>query len=96
MFTKYFNKKKIKPIIREDEDVKEAKEFKEKLNKWKKGGKSDKTQRYYYKSVEEVIEKGKKSSYMLPEKIRCAFGKLQIRQKYFILIKKFISIMLQR
>lgn len=62
----------VKPVVKEDEDVREAKEFKEKLNKWKKSGDSrqDKSKRYYYRSVEEVIEKGKKGNFMLSEKIR--------------------------
>lgn len=56
-----------------DEDVREAKEFKEKLNKWKKesDGRQDKAaKRYYYRSVEEVLEKGKKSNYIIGDKIR--------------------------
>ncbi|KAH8421164.1 hypothetical protein KR009_006985 [Drosophila setifemur] len=57
-----------------DEDVREAKEFKEQLNKWRKGGSISEPQerqgkRYFYKSVEDVIAKSHKSSHMLSEKM---------------------------
>nr|XP_014086268.1 septin-interacting protein 1 [Bactrocera oleae] len=68
------------PVVKEDEDVREAKEFKEKLNKWKKSGDSrqDKSKRYYYRSVEEVIEKGKKGNFMLSEKISKKIGNVPV------------------
>ncbi|XP_055379295.1 septin-interacting protein 1 [Condylostylus longicornis] len=52
-----------------DEDVKEEKEFKEKLNQWKKGStdKKDRKKRYYYKSVEEILEKSKKGGPQFPD-----------------------------
>ncbi|XP_023302666.2 septin-interacting protein 1 [Lucilia cuprina] len=68
-----------KPQI--DEDVREAKEFKEKLNKWKKAGdpKQDKaSKRYYYKSVEEVLEKGKSSNYIISDKISKKLGNVPV------------------
>lgn len=52
-----------KPKRRIDEDEKEAQEFKEKLHQWRKGDEpvsKGKKQRYYYRSVEDIIEKGKK------------------------------------
>ncbi|XP_064553819.1 septin-interacting protein 1 [Drosophila montana] len=66
-----------------DEDVREAKEFKEQLNKWKKGGSSDtreksNSKRYYYKSVEEVIAKGKKSDHLLSEKLSKRLGNVPV------------------
>ncbi|XP_036321564.1 septin-interacting protein 1 isoform X1 [Rhagoletis pomonella] len=68
------------PVVKEDEDVREAKEFKEKLNKWKKSGdgRQDKGKRYYYRSVEEVIEKGKKGNFMLSEKISKKIGNVPV------------------
>lgn len=58
-----------------DEDIRDAKEFKEKLNKWKKtDSRSEKnSKKYYYKTVEEVLEKGKRSNFMLGDKIRYNF-----------------------
>ncbi|XP_061395891.1 septin-interacting protein 1 [Musca vetustissima] len=65
-----------------DEDVREAKEFKEKLNKWKKSGtecRSDKnSKRYYYKSVEEVLEKGKSSNFIIGDKISKKLGNVPV------------------
>ncbi|XP_030555766.1 septin-interacting protein 1 [Drosophila novamexicana] len=66
-----------------DEDVREAKEFKEQLNKWKKSGSSDtreksNSKRYYYKSVEEVIAKGKKSDHLLSEKLSKRLGNVPV------------------
>lgn len=64
-----------------DEDVKEAKEFKEQLNKWKKGGNETRekaSKRYYYKSVEEVIAKGKKSDHLLSEKLSKRLGNVPV------------------
>ncbi|KAM7351847.1 septin interacting protein 1 [Cochliomyia hominivorax] len=68
-----------KPQI--DEDVREAKEFKEKLNKWKKAGdsKQDKSsKRYYYKSVEEVLEKGKSANYIISDKLSKKLGNVPV------------------
>lgn len=64
-----------------DEDIKEAKEFKEQLNKWKKGGgetREKNSKRYYYKSVEEVIAKGKKSDHLLSEKLSKRLGNVPV------------------
>ncbi|XP_067625460.1 septin-interacting protein 1 [Eurosta solidaginis] len=68
------------PVVKEDDDVCEAKEFKEKLNKWKKTteGRQDKGKRYYYRSVEEVIEKGKKGSFMLSDKFSKKIGNVPV------------------
>lgn len=51
-----------KPIKVLTEDEKELIEFKTKRDRWRSDSKTnkDKKQRYYYRSVEEVIEKGKK------------------------------------
>ncbi|EDV31907.1 uncharacterized protein Dana_GF14307 [Drosophila ananassae] len=69
--------------IKVDEDVREAKEFKEQLNKWRKGGAAADPQerqgkRYYYKSVEEVIAKGNKSSHLLSEKLSKKLGNVPV------------------
>ncbi|XP_017098940.2 septin-interacting protein 1 [Drosophila bipectinata] len=69
--------------IKVDEDVREAKEFKEQMNKWRKGGAATDTQerqgkRYYYKSVEEVIAKGNKSSHLLSEKLSKKLGNVPV------------------
>lgn len=53
-----------------DEDEKEAKEFKEKLNQWRKEPTSSGKKSRYYKSIQDVIEKGKKPNYVLSEKLR--------------------------
>ncbi|XP_053959019.1 septin-interacting protein 1 [Anastrepha ludens] len=68
------------PVAKEGEDVREAKEFKEKLNKWKKCGdaRQDKGKRYYYRSVEEVIEKGKKGSFALSENLSKKIGNVPV------------------
>ncbi|KAH8282278.1 hypothetical protein KR054_006538 [Drosophila jambulina] len=71
--------------IKVDEDVREAKEFKEQLNKWRKGGAAGaelsgerQAKRYYYKSVEEVIAKGNKSSHLLSEKLSKKLGNVPV------------------
>ncbi|KAH8255783.1 hypothetical protein KR038_010423 [Drosophila bunnanda] len=70
--------------IKVDEDVREAKEFKEQLNKWRKGGATGadtqerQGKRYYYKSVEEVIAKGNKSSHLLSEKLSQKLGNVPV------------------
>lgn len=57
-----------KPKI--DEDEKETKEFKEKMDQWRKHPNDTKKKRNrYFKSVEDVIEKGKKPNYILSEKL---------------------------
>ncbi|XP_013105714.2 septin-interacting protein 1 [Stomoxys calcitrans] len=64
-----------------DEDVREAKEFKEKLNKWKKEGdgrQEKNSKRYYYKSVEEVLEKGKKSNFIISDKMSKKLGNVPV------------------
>ncbi|BFF93517.1 septin-interacting protein 1 [Drosophila madeirensis] len=68
--------------IKVDEDVREAKEFKEQMNKWRKGGVAEPQEksgkRYYYKSVEEVIAKGKKSTHLLSEKLSKQLGNVPV------------------
>ncbi|ALC38796.1 sip1 [Drosophila busckii] len=65
--------------VKVDEDVREAKEFKEQLNKWKKGEVRERhTKRYYYKSVEEVIAKGKKSDHLLSEQLSKRLGNVPV------------------
>lgn len=64
-----------------DEDIQEAKEFKEKLNKWKKEGDTrmgKSAKRYYYKSVEEVLEKGKNSNFIVTDKISKKLGNIPV------------------
>ncbi|KAL9926318.1 septin interacting protein 1 [Glossina fuscipes fuscipes] len=63
-----------------DEDIRDAKEFKEKLNKWKKtDSRSEKnSKKYYYKTVEEVLEKGKRSNFMLGDKISKKLGNVPV------------------
>lgn len=54
-----------------DEDVKETIEFQEKMNHWRKDiPKSSKKSRYYYKSVQDVIDKGKSKNYLLSDRLR--------------------------
>lgn len=61
--------KGIKPKV--DEDVKETIEFQEKMNHWRKDvPKSSKKSRYYYKSVQDVIDKGKSKNYLLSDRLR--------------------------
>lgn len=61
--------KSNKPKI--DEDEREAKEFKEKMDQWRKDPADSKSKnKRYYKSVQDIIEKGKKPSYILSEKLR--------------------------
>lgn len=59
-----------KPKI--DEDEAETKEFKEKMDQWRKHPNDNATKKKrnrYFKSVEDVIEKGKKPNYILSEKL---------------------------
>ncbi|KAM8716623.1 hypothetical protein ACLKA7_003495 [Drosophila subpalustris] len=63
------------------ESVQETKESKEQLNKWRKGGneaREKSNKRYYYKSVEEVIAKGKKSDHLLSEKLSKRLGNVPV------------------
>ncbi|XP_017063015.2 septin-interacting protein 1 [Drosophila eugracilis] len=70
--------------INVDEDVREAKEFKEQMNKWRKGAAAGADsverhgKRYYYKSVEEVIAKGHTSSHLLSEKLSKKLGNVPV------------------
>lgn len=57
------NKKKM------DDDEREAKEFKEKLNQWRKDPASALKGRHI-RSAEDIIEKGRKPNYILTEKLR--------------------------
>ncbi|EDW54403.1 septin-interacting protein 1 [Drosophila sechellia] len=75
---------KTNKSIKVDEDVREAKEFKDQLNKWRKGpaGGAEPMERqgkrYYYKSVEEVIAKGHTSSHLLSEKLSKKLGNVRV------------------
>lgn len=61
--------KSNKPKI--DEDERETKEFKEKMDQWRKDPVDSKSKnKRYYKSVQDIIEKGKKPNYILSEKLR--------------------------
>ncbi|KAI8038238.1 septin-interacting protein 1 [Drosophila gunungcola] len=70
--------------IKVDEDVREAKEFKDQLNKWRKGAATGadsqerQGKRYYYKSVEEVIAKGNTSSHLLSQKLSKKLGNVPV------------------
>lgn len=56
-----------------DDDEKETKEFKEKMNQWRKDPSiAGNRKGRYFKSVEDIIEKGKKPNYILTEKLRWA------------------------
>lgn len=64
-----------KAALKVDEDVRETQEFQEKMNQWRKGGSADKStknakNRYYYKSVQDVIDKGKSKNYILSDRMR--------------------------
>lgn len=64
--------KSNKPKI--DEDERETKEFKEKMDQWRKDPTDSKSKnKRNYKSVQDIIEKGKKPSYILSEKLRYVF-----------------------
>ncbi|KAJ6647494.1 Septin-interacting protein 1 [Pseudolycoriella hygida] len=53
-----------------DDDVKETIEFQEKMNHWRKDlPKSGKKSRYCYKSVQDVIDKGKSKNYLLSDRL---------------------------
>lgn len=61
--------KSNKPKI--DEDERETKEFKEKMDQWRKDPADSRSKnKRYFKSVQDIIEKGKKPSYILSEKLR--------------------------
>lgn len=64
--------KSTKPKI--DEDIKDTQEFQEKMNqwRWRKNEKSSKNakNRYYYKSVQDIIDKSKQKSYILSDRTR--------------------------
>lgn len=62
--------KSKKPV--QDEDEKETKEFNEKMNQWRKdpADSKSKNNKRYFKSVQDIIEKGKKPNYILTERIR--------------------------
>ncbi|KAH8377626.1 hypothetical protein KR093_006322 [Drosophila rubida] len=68
---------KPKPQQIEDE-ARDSKESKDQLNKWKKETREKSGKRYYYKSVEEVIAKGKKSDHLLSEKLSKRLGNVPV------------------
>lgn len=55
-----------------DEDVREQQEFQEKMNQWRKAdvGARGSKGRYSYKSVQDVIDKGKTKNYILSDRMR--------------------------
>ncbi|XP_034100066.2 septin-interacting protein 1 [Drosophila albomicans] len=64
-----------------EDEARESKESKEQQNKWRKGGGETREKhgkRYYYKSVEEVIAKGKKSDHLLGEKLSKRLGNVPV------------------
>lgn len=52
-----------------DEDVREQQEFQQKMNQWRKSDAAAKG-RYSYKSVQDVIDKGKTKNYILSDRMR--------------------------
>lgn len=61
--------KNKKPQI--DEDEKEEKQFREKLDQWRKTPKENsRNKNRYYKTVQDIIDKGKKPGYMLTERAK--------------------------
>lgn len=65
------NKKKV------DEDERESREFKEKMNQWRKDPMINSKGRYF-KSAEDIIEKGKKPSYILAEKLSKSISNVKV------------------
>lgn len=66
--------KSKKPAL--DEDEKEEQQFREKLDQWRKDPTdSKKNKKRYYKTVQDIIDKGKKSGYMLADRKRYAISK---------------------
>lgn len=63
-------KNKKREVI--DEDEKEEREFREKLGQWRKDTSvgSSKKKRYFYKSVQDIIDKGKNKNFILSDKLR--------------------------
>lgn len=56
-----------------DEDARERQEFKEQMNQWRKpdvGGRGVNKGRYSFKSVQDVIDKGKTKNYILHDRMR--------------------------
>lgn len=61
--------KSNKPKV--DEDEKETKNFKEKMDQWRRDPNDHKSKnKRYFKSAQDIIEKGKKPNYILSEKLR--------------------------
>lgn len=62
-----------------DQDEKETKEFNEKLNHWRKDrSKSGGKNRYQYKTVQDVIEKGKQKNYILADRMSSKLGNVTV------------------
>lgn len=69
--------KTLKPVY--DQDEKEEKEFKEKLDQWKKDPNSSKKNRKrYYKSVQDIIDKGKKPNYIFNERVKSKISNVAV------------------
>lgn len=69
-----------KEKVKIDEDEKETLEFKEKMQQWRKDGptKKGKKTRYYYRTVEDIIEKGKKPGHNYNEKVSSKFSNVRV------------------
>lgn len=76
--------KNKKPAM--DEDEKEEKQFREKLDQWRKDPKDvgKKNNKRYYKTVQDIIDKGKKPGYMLTERKRLETIAAFIRNQFCI------------
>lgn len=69
-----------KEQVKVDEDEKETLEFKEKMQQWRKDAptKKGKKTRYYYRTVEDIIEKGKKPGHNYNEKVSSKFNNVRV------------------
>lgn len=59
---------KVKPKV--DEDEKDTQDFKKKMDQWKRDPNTSKSKSRYYKSAQDIIEKGKKPNYLLTDRLR--------------------------
>lgn len=71
--------------VKIDADEKEKKEFEEKLHLWRKdqprsssNSNSNKKNRYHYKSVQDVIEKGNQKNYILTDRMSSKLGNVTV------------------
>lgn len=59
---------KIKPKM--DEDENETRQFKNKMDQWKRDSNDKSKKKRYYKSAQDIIEKGTKPNYILSDRTR--------------------------